>query len=64
MNPDPDSEPQIQIRMRNPDPLTSLKSGSKTLAKTMRLLSPKLLYGIKMINKHNNCDEKAYPTHT
>jgi hypothetical protein len=64
MDLDPDSEPQIQIRIRNPDPLTHLKSGSTTLAKTMRLLSSKLLYGIKMINKHYNSDEKAHPTHS
>jgi hypothetical protein len=33
-----------------------------TLAKTIRLLSSKLLYGIKMINKHYNFDEKAHHT--
>ncbi len=48
----------------DPDPLTCLKSGSTTLAKTMCFLSSKLLYSIKMINKHYNSDEKAYPTHT
>jgi hypothetical protein len=63
MDPDPDSEPQIQIRIRNPDPLTCLKSGSTTLALTMRLLSSKLLYSLKMINKHYSSDEKAHPTH-